>query len=550
MPIILEDAGTAVARQAAAGPQYSPKDYNSVLTGNGVNQGLLRSTLLAGGSDVVSQNAVSILMADRYECENRAHHVHDDLRNYTTLWQDISLCSGYATAQNGVPAPLCAMTDHFATFERPSDGQVVTYRSRLFLNRIYVYKAATNYVLGYYTLIVAEEGMPTNSWIEKFDGLYVNGPRPKDPILDMYTNAFNKINAFMVKNGYSVKTDDSANLAAADNARSMYDLIMSELALIKTQGDLKKALQAASAAGYPVLAYANRILNLVNLPFALYQTDVIDVINARTRDEATQLKNANMSLSLADTLSNMQGAMTAQIPELVGKKYTTKAITLTTEQIAAIESPSRITIVAAGAGTGKSSCIMHRLAFMEENGCDMKQTFVLSFTKAAAGHIKKNFRDCKSSTIAEFTHSFVNVILDDGSGTRVDIVAHSDFVQKLKIRMDDLVNANILQTSTVKALQQFVNYCDNIDTCQPQLLNMLDTGLNPEAANLLSILKMLHCTSLELDPIVFHTQLSVLKPNIEHIVIDESQDSNRLEFLTMLKMAMLNDISIYCVGKA
>ena len=40
----------------------------------------------------------------------------------------------------------------------------------------------------------------------------------------------------------------------------------------------------------------------------------------------------------------------------------------------------------------------------------------------------------------------------------------------------------------------------------------------------------------------------MLKPNIEHIIIDESQDSNRLEFLTMLKMAMLNDISIYIVG--
>jgi superfamily I DNA/RNA helicase len=77
---------------------------------------------------------------------------------------------------------------------------------------------------------------------------------------------------------------------------------------------------------------------------------------------------------------------------------------------------------------------------------------------------------------------------------------------------------------------------------------MLNSSLNPEANNLISILRMLHCTSLELDPIIFNTQLSVLKPNIEHIVIDESQDSNRLEFLTMLKMAVMNDISIYIVG--
>ena len=178
----------------------------------------------------------------------------------------------------------------------------------------------------------------------------------------------------------------------------------------------------------------------------------------------------------------------------------------------------------------------------------MKQTFVLSFTKVAAATIKKRFKDCKSSTIADFTHNFVNVILDDGSHNRIDIISHSDFVQKLRIRMDDLVNAGILQASTVSALQQFVSYAAQIEHYQHKLLDMLDINLNPEANNLLSILRMMQCSSLELDPIIFHAQLSMLKPNIEHIIIDESQDSNRLEFLTMLKMAMLNDISIYIVG--
>lgn len=555
MPIILEDNAGLQAQSTAPAKQqvqYGPKDYNTILTGNGINQGLLRSTLTAGGTDPMSKTAMSILAAEKSNSTNKSHHVHDDLKTYTTLHQDISLCGGFGlfTNNGGNPPvlPMRLITDHFITFEN-NKKETVTFRSRLFLNRVYVYKAAANYVCCAYTLAVGDEQGLMGNYVEAYDALYA-AVKSNDPITDMYTKIAARVVKDMAAKGYAPCMDDSAAQAGADKSRSLYDLIMSELAIIKTQGDLEYALRTASAAGFEVLKYANNILNLVNLPFSLYQSDVVDVVNARAPEEAKTLKNANMSLSLADTLSSMQGQLNAQIPELVGKKYTTNQMVLTTEQTAAIESPSLVTIVAAGAGTGKSSCIMHRLAFMEENGCDMKQTFVLSFTKAAAGHIRKNFKDCKSSTIADFTHNFVNVILEDPSnpGARVDIIAHSDFAQKFRITVDDLDKAGILPPDTMKALKDFRTYVENIEGSQAKLLDMLDLSLNPQANNILSVLKMMHCSSLELDPIIFHTQLSLLKPNIEHIVIDESQDSNRLEFLTMLKMAMMHNISIYIVG--
>jgi len=552
MPIMLNDddslnTGASVAVKTV---QYSPKDFNSVLTGNGVNQGLLRNTLFLNGSDNIPNHIVNTLTQERLNCQNKAHHVHDDIHNYTVLHQDTSLFAGLMRFANNYPhgriaLPSSLVKDHLLTFEK--NGVTETYRSRIFVTKLYVYKAVNNYVLASYVIVAQNESNPFDSYACAYDGLYAN-MKTSDIIKYLYETVGNKIKDAKVKSGWSVKVDDVQNLIGADMTRSMYDAIMDELEVIKTPGLLKEALTALSSIGYEPLAGAINVLNLVNIPFMLYQTDVIDVVNARTKEEATTLKNGNMSLSLADTLSSMQGKTNQQITELVGKKYTTKLTTLTSEQTAAIESPSKITIVAAGAGTGKSTCINHRLTFMEENGCNMKETFVLSFTKAAAQHIKKLFKDCKSSTIAEFTHNFVNVILDNGSHERIDIVAHSDFVQKLRIRMDDLVNANVLQASTIKALQEFVAYCSSIDTSQHKLLDMLDINLNPEANNLLSILKLMHCSSLELDPIIFHTQLSMIKPNIEHIVIDESQDSNRLEFLTMLKMAMLNDISIYIVG--
>lgn len=552
MPLMLED--TNASAQASGGTavnviQFSPKDYNSILTGNGMNQGLLRSSVTVNGTDAIPNHVKQKMLTDSSNAKNRSYHVHDDVNSYTVLFQDVSLCGGLAgkvRSNQGCAVPAHLLKDHFMTAE-DANGNTVTYRSRLFLDKLYVYKAATNYVLGGYTLIIANEANPFENYESSVDVMY-SPTAVKEPVLTLYADLTAKVMKHLSSNGYVVKIDDSQALAQADRDRSMYDIIMGELEIIKTPGLLKQTLQSLSAFSYDALAYANEILNLINLPFMLYQSDVIDIVNSRSADEMKKLKNANMSLSLADTLSSMATQVNATIPELTGKKYTTQQIHLTNEQIAAIETDSKITIVAAGAGTGKSSSIIHRLHFMEENNCNMKQTYVLSFTKAAAGHIKKLFKDCKSCTIADFTHSFVNVILDDGSGTHVDIIAHSDFVQKLRIQMDDLVNAGVLQASTVEALQKFVQCCANIEGQQSALLNMLDSTLNPEAQNLISILKMMRVSSLELDPIVFHTQLGVLMPNIEHIVIDESQDSNRLEFLTMLKMAMIHNISIYIVG--
>lgn len=554
MPIILEDNAAQGSAQAvkAVRPDYGPKDYNSILTGNGINQGLLRSTLLANGSDPISNMAVTIMMNERRQCTNKAHHVHDDLRTYTVLHQDISICGGFgpAAAKNpSLPMPLKLMDDSLISFE-DAKGNLVEVKSRLFINRLYVYKGVANYVLCSYSLLAADGSSAGTGWAETYDSLYAPA-KYADPIGELYARLAVRIRADMAAKGFAPVIDSAAAQAEIDKARSIYDIVMSELEIIKTPGKLRYAMETASAAGYDVLSYANNVLNLITIPFTLYRSDVIDVVHARTREEATRLMNANMSLSLADTLGAMQGKLSTKIPELTGKKYSTQAITLTTEQTAAIESDDLVTIVAAGAGTGKSSCVTHRLAFMSENGCNMAHTFVLSFTKAAAGHIRKQYKQCRSSTIAEFTHDFVDMILKSpGVTDRVSIVAHSDFAQKLRLTVEGLEAAGLLVPSTLKALKNFLGAVDNIETRQAHLLDMLDTTLNPEANNILSVLKRLRCTSLEIDPIIFHAQLGVIHPNIEHIVIDESQDSNRLEFLTMLKMALMNGISLYIVGKA
>ena len=550
MPIMLNDDNNQSVQTAVKTVNYTPKEFSSILTGNGINQGLLKSSVLAVGTiDTTSNNVKAILINERSNCTNKALHVHDDTRSYTVLHQYVSICGGYKELGGNQKAvlPMKIITDDFMTFE-DVNGNTMKYKARMFLTCLYVYKGLNNHILPAYTIVVGNENNITDTYQVSYDCLYSTTPT-SDPITDMIISLRNTITAHARSLGYAPTVDNCMDLAGQYNSMSMYDIIMSELALIKTPGVLKEVLTALSATSIRTLSHANYILNIVNIPFALYQSDILDVVKGRTPDEVTMLMHANMSLSLADTLSTMQNNTNQQIPELVGKKYTTSQLTLTTEQLAAIESASRITIVAAGAGTGKSSCILHRLQFMQENNCDMKQTFVLSFTKAAAGNIKKAYKECHSKTIAEFTHDFIDVILSNGT-SRVSIVSHVDFVQKLRIRVKDIIDAKIYPDSTVKALETFIGYASHIDDAYSHnmLLNMLDTSLNPEAINILNVIKTLQCTSLEIDPIIFNTQLHRLRPNIEHIIIDESQDSNRLEFQTMLKMAILNNISVYIVG--
>ena len=96
-------------------------------------------------------------------------------------------------------------------------------------------------------------------------------------------------------------------------------------------------------------------LNNVDLTFMKYQDEIIGFINQFTRQEQLEIYNQNMSASLANTLASLGQNVNAKIPELVGKTYKTNKIRLTPEQLNAIQSEYRTTIVAAGEGTGKSS---------------------------------------------------------------------------------------------------------------------------------------------------------------------------------------------------
>ena len=133
-----------------------------------------------------------------------------------------------------------------------------------------------------------------------------------------------------------------------------------------------------------------RALENYAIPLDLYREIYKSVQAKFPKDVATILCKQNLNLLLSDQLNDLS----------VNKANLTKLnpnpavqpkgpIKFSLEQQKAITSTDPLTLVQSGAGTGKSSVILGRVDYMVANGVKPEDITVLSFTNAAADHIKE-----------------------------------------------------------------------------------------------------------------------------------------------------------------
>ena len=210
------------------------------------------------------------------------------------------------------------------------------------------------------------------------------------------------------------------------------------------------------------------------------------------------------------------------------------------EQMAAITTTEPCCIIQSGAGSGKSSTIHNRLRFMELSGVDMSKVMVLSFTNAAANHIKKLAPNVNSKTIASMIHDiYANNYSHELSS--VDTMLNVLYAKKEILNNPDL-------EYTMKAL------IDALQTLKRDINNgfiEISQVIQDDFNGVIAILNMIGQTILELESIIcYYADAALTEPilDCDHLIMDEVQDNSIFEFIYIIRYIIRHKATLYLVG--
>lgn len=298
---------------------------------------------------------------------------------------------------------------------------------------------------------------------------------------------------------------------------------------------------AASCAGRPTTDVYNmlRRLEIYNVPLDLYRNIYNSIkTHFKVGDDATQLCKQNLNLLLSDTLYNLDKnkSLLTHVPTPKTPVTTSFLSKFSQEQLKAVTSNEPLVLVQAGAGTGKSFTILGRIDYMVASGIAPQDITVLSFTNAAADHIKDMNPDIHSMTIASMIHSIYELNFPTHELSNLDTVINSIDIY--------YPNDNIAYEFRKRLFKIKKNERDSFTSMN----NFIEANYDA----VISMLNTLGQTSLELEIIICYQQIDNFKEPAEvaskYLIVDEVQDNSIFEFIYTLKYVDKHKESLFIVG--
>lgn len=246
--------------------------------------------------------------------------------------------------------------------------------------------------------------------------------------------------------------------------------------------------------------------------------------------------NANLNILLNVKLEMLE-SIKPDIATFKSVPWKNFDINFSPEQITAVTSPEPCCIVQAGAGTGKSTVINSRLKYLQQCGVDLKTVTVLSFTNAAANHIKEIAPDVKSQTIAAMIHDIYSANFAHNLST-------PDTITNVLQANEDIMEQNPVADDVIKA---FAKMKENTNSGLVALSNIAGS----QFAKLVKLLDSIRQTTLELESIICYHAADRLIENTSscrHIIMDEVQDNSIFEFIYIINYVIKHKASLYLVG--
>lgn len=341
------------------------------------------------------------------------------------------------------------------------------------------------------------------------------------------------------QDGYTIDDKDVYNFI---NSYDIYSKIAKKSKEWQTTIDKTLDRYFAQAKNSNLNSTKNEIANVLhriedyNVPLDLYRHIYKSITTHFPKPEATILCKQNLNLLLSDTLNNLHNnkALLSKIP--TPQTPITLDPHFSNEQVKAISTNEPLTLVQAGAGTGKSTVVLTRIQYMIDCGINPKDIMVLSFTNAAADHITKKNPSIHSMTIARMIHTIYTTNFKGHELSSIDTMIntidiyfpHDDFAYAFK---------NKLYSIAKNDRDSFTRMNNFVEHHYDEVMTVLDT---------------IKQTSLEMEIIICYQKIETLKEPAEvqskYLIIDEVQDNSIFEFVYTLKYVDKHKESLFIVG--
>lgn len=262
--------------------------------------------------------------------------------------------------------------------------------------------------------------------------------------------------------------------------------------------------------------------------------DIYEYVFRHRPDALEDITEVNLNLLLNATLKTLEQNK-PNIPTFTPQPMAQGSPKLSNEQVKAVTSTSPCCIVQAGAGTGKSTVIRNRINYLAQCGVDLANVIVLSFTNAAANHIKDIAPAVNSKTIASMIHDIYSMNYTHNLST-IDTM--------LNILRS---NVGIAQSA---AGQGLINGLSRLRKDINSGLIDLSNLVAQRYDEVIEILDKINQTTLELESIICYHAKSLKEPNAlcTHLIMDEVQDNSIFEFIYVINYVVRHNACLYLVG--
>lgn len=257
------------------------------------------------------------------------------------------------------------------------------------------------------------------------------------------------------------------------------------------------------------------------------------------KDIVDRVSKANLQILLANTLGKIEQqkhhivCFTNDTNIQIDPKFSVEQ-----REIITCEEP--LIIAQATAGSGKSTTLNARVNHMLKCGVEAKDITILSFSNAAADHIKELNEEIHSQTIASMVHEIYSLNYPNITLSNLDTIVNLIDI-KIDTKNDGIAN-------------DFKFRLKNLSYGKQGAFADVNMFVEDNFDRVIDILNTIGQISLELEIIITYQNLMNMKePDTvlcKHLIIDEVQDNSVFEFIFTLRYLEKHKCSLFIVGRS